>query len=84
MDLDLKYNLFGLKCICRFEKYLLGMTLLGHRIKVYSNPEVFSTAMLLLSLEQVFREKSAFYSANTKVLKSGCRFFLLFPNNFIL
>ena len=32
MDLDLKYIFLGLKRICRFEKYLLGMTLLSHRI----------------------------------------------------
>ena len=35
MKLDLKNNFFALKCICRFEKYLLGMTLLGHRTNCY-------------------------------------------------
>lgn len=31
MDLDLKYKFFDLKCICRFGKCLLGMTLISHR-----------------------------------------------------
>ena len=87
-----------LQCVCNWYNLLRWMFFIPYEDstvfhKVYCNTEVFSTGMLLLSLEEVFFEGSLYftlstqkqYNSNTKALKLSCRiFFLISSTNFIL